>query len=252
MGRMFSLAKVLATSLTAAACGRLGYDVDGPLAQVAQILELDTECGVLAPMTGSLTIANDGTEDLEITSASTTGGFSIVTALPVTIAPGDSAALDIAPPLAVIGTDRAGDRRTGQLTLVTNEHVGARHQVTLGATVIGAELTVTGPGGAPLSLDLTATGGGCPTTSFVVNNTGNEAIGVSVQGSQGLIAGGITSGIVEANSSLSFTVKAMTMSACSGTGSVLVATTSSTTCTAAPTVMAGTFTITGATTCFCS
>ena len=271
MGKAPALARLLgATLAVSAGCGRLGFESaregtgsDGspstdaaptlpmPVAALAALLDMDTECGQLVPPGTSLPVTNTGSAELVISAATCTGGFVVTSPLPVVIAPGDTATIDVQPPAAVIGTDRAGALRVGTLTLTTNEATPSR-DVALVATVVGAELEVFVSGGGPVSIDLTGTSGACPAPApRGIKNLGNIAVGVTLSGASGLDVSGFVSGTLGVNEAQVFDVRAITMDPCARSGTVTYAVTGPV-CAVTPTVLTGTFTITGATTCYCS
>ncbi len=125
MGKLPYVARILwSTLVVSAACGRVGFEAPARLgdgfASVAPMIALETRCGAASPAPVALAITNDGVEPLTVAAAQATGGFAVVTPLPLVIAPGASAVVELRPPAAVIGTDRPGDTKTGLLTLTTN------------------------------------------------------------------------------------------------------------------------------------
>jgi hypothetical protein len=231
----FSQVLWLLTTVWLAACGRLGFDelgggvskplpdapiapdgqtadaltpdappdatLDGPVAapniEVASSLALVTTCGA-APAESELVVTNTGTAELTIASATATNAFA-VTSGPTAIAAGDSATFAIAPPMAVVGTDRGGTSKTGTLTLMTN--AGTR-TVQLAAAVQGANLAV-----SVTDIAFVASDGSCPGPRTVtISNTGNTSVAIDPLPADGVTLSGFTGGTIDANSSTSVTI----------------------------------------------
>lgn len=255
MTRMPQVAHLLWSTLVAAACGRVGFEPEertaGGRANVAAEVALESRCGAALPAAVSVTISNDGGEDLAILSTDVTGGFTVITALPLTISPGTTAALDIRPPPAVIGTDRAGDLKTGMLTLTTDAMTTPTVEVALVSTVIGAELELVDLGGMPPTLDLMGASGACPSADLMLVNSGNVRADVTLSINGALQVGGVAGGLIDPTSSLAFTLGALTSDACAGTG-MLGYTVTGDVCTETPVTLQATFTISGASSCSCN
>jgi hypothetical protein len=253
MKRVGSLARVLWSITTAGslgACGRIGFG-DSPVAAVATSLALRSECGV-AVTPGELAIENQGTAPLVIDQATATGGFSIVTPLPVTIAPGAVAALRVAPPPAVIGTDVGGAQKTGVLTIVTNEGETPSRDIALTATVVGANIAITDATSAALTLTFSGSSGLCPAPQpAYLANTGNAPVTLDAGAASGLALSGFSGGTLDPGASAMVLVWVTTGSACVGSGAVTYVVTGSA-CTTTPTVLQATFNITGSSSCFCT
>lgn len=234
-----------------ASCGRLGFSEDA-IAIVTPPLELVTECGV-EPSPGDVEILNDGTIPLVIEGATTTGGFSVLTPLPVVIQPEQSATLSIMPPAAVIGTDVSGALKTGILTLSTNEGVYLTHTFDLIARVVGAQL---GFAGASMPVTLTfSAASACPVAQGVTFvNTGDRDMSLALippATSFKVTDGFAGSWTLDAGSSSYVSVAVDTAGPCSGSATVAYAVTGSV-CSANPAVFDATFTITGLGNCACS
>jgi len=256
VSRVRTLRHVLWTLVVAGGCGRLGFDSPEldpdteAVAEVAASLEVTTECGAFSLTEGSLAIRNVGADELVIEDAEATGGFSITTVLPISIAPGEQAALAIAAPAAVIGTDRGGDLKSGELTLYTNEAIVAR-TVALSARVVGANIEFRSSGNQPLDLTFSASSGLCPPArELQVHNSGTEPVMVSASSSVGL-ASTFSSGMIDPNTASSGFLRATTSGPCVGTGTLTYMITG-TSCTATPVVLMSSLTITGAGNCSCS
>jgi hypothetical protein len=169
-----------------------------PKLEVASSLALVTTCGA-APAERELVVTNTGTAELTIASATATNAFA-VTSGPTAIAAGDSATFTIAPPMAVVGTDRGGASKTGTLTLMTN---AGTQTVALQATVQGANIAV-----SAANVAFTATNGSCPAPRTVtISNTGNTSIAIEQLFASGVTLSGFTGGTIDANSSTSVTIE---------------------------------------------
>jgi len=270
MGRTPKLSLALWTtvvSVGAAACGSSdpvgqladappGTPIDaspsGPIAVVPASLTATATCGVAVPPAVELTIENSGMRELEIRAATADGGFTVATALPVTIAPGAQLAISVVPPAAVIGTDRGGTARTGTLTLTTNEPVSAAHTVALTANILGANVDFTDETGGPVTLFLTGTSGACPAPRAVfLRNSGTEPVTLGAAVSSGFAFGGFSGGTIEAGAMVSQDVRVITQDACIGSDLIAYQVTG-TACTAPSAVLNGAYNISGASSCFCS
>jgi hypothetical protein len=168
-----------------AACGEdddTGHLADaprGPTAVIQATLTAEAACGVAAPPSEDLGVANTGSGALVIMAAEADGGFTVTTALPLTVAPGEQGKLAIRPPASVVGTDRGGAIKSGTLTLTTNEQGSMTRTVALKATVVGANLEFTNADAAPMTLAFTASSAACPAPQAVfLRNTGNQPVTV--------------------------------------------------------------------------
>lgn len=199
-----------------AGCGRVGFeDVDAGIGaiDVATNLSLSTACGA-TPESAMLPVTNIGTAVVTLT-ASASGGF--VVDAPAAIAPGETAMVSVRAPIAVIGTDRGGQAKTGALTLSTS--VGER-VVSLSAMVVGANLDVTDFTGAPV-VNLSFTSSSCPgQLGVVVTNTGNAPATLARVTPVGYAASGFVSGMVNVGASTSVGVRPLTNGPCAGAFSV--------------------------------
>ncbi|MBC7975829.1 MAG: hypothetical protein H7138_12705, partial [Myxococcales bacterium] len=230
-----------------------------PVAVVASTLTATAECGVATPPAVDLMISNSGTADLVIRSAMVEGGFTVATALPVTVAPGAQRALSIVPPAAVIGTDRGGGTKTGTLTLVTNEIAMGERTVELTANVLGANLAFTDEAGAAIVLAFAGTSGACPVSKTVfVRNTGTSTLTLGAASASAFAFsaysgafGGFSGGTLAPGAFVTQEIRPVTDVACTGSGPVTYAV-SGTVCSAPNAAVVGAFNITGASSCFCS
>lgn len=243
------------TTITATACGRLGFDeprtTSAPVASVNALLETTSECGILTPPGVDLVIKNLGDEDLEVLEATPTGGFAVDAVLPLVIAPGDEVRVAVRPPAAVIGTDRGGDIRSGQLTLVTNDPAATETVVELQTTILGATIAVTDLAMQPVTLTFVSATGACPAPQLVkLINLGNLPVTVDNAGGTGL-ATGFSTVSLDPGSNTTINVRPETNNACSFTGQLTYTVTGSV-CSATPGVLMASVNITGASSCVCS
>jgi hypothetical protein len=249
---MSSIARLLWISASVA-CGRVSFDPIELIgrAVIPDSLDFNSRCGAQTGTTASIDIANDGDGELDVFSASADNGFTVITSLPLTIAPGERATIDVQAPAAVIGTDVPGGLKTGTLTLTTND---ALHTVDLISTVTGAELAVTSAmmPGNPLVLDFQGSSGACPNVKgAIIENTGDADANVMISAGSGVALTGFASGVLPPGGNSSFTLRAITNGPCSGVGTVTYVATGDI-CSTTPTVLQATFTITGSSSCLCS
>ncbi len=230
---------------------------DATLAPVATLpgsASVGTTCGVSTPPTTDITVGNTGNGDLTISAASASGGFTVVTTLPLTVTPGNTAMLTIRAPVAVIGTDLGGSTKTGTLTLTTNQ-AGASPTVTLSSLVTGANLVTVNSGGTAITMFAFSSGSTCPAPQTVyVRNTGNAAATISPTSSSSfMFSGWSPSSTVSAGSTVTQSVRLDTLSSqsCSGTGTISYQATGSI-CTSLPLALNATYNISGQSACFCS
>jgi hypothetical protein len=222
----------------------------------AEVTTFAAECGVAVPETVDVTVMNSGTEPLVIASATATGGFAVVTAAPVTIAPGASAALTVRPPAAVIGTDIGGSTKEGVLSFVTNETGAPTRTVALESTVDGANLELrasSNPAGPALTAITMMSSTGCPSPFEVfIHNTGNRPVQLAQPSASGFGFQGFSP-----SSSLppgEYVIAPMTASTdgpCEDQGTVFYAATGAV-CTEQPIEIAASYEIVGPKECFCS
>lgn len=278
MVRTRALAHVLWSSAAIAACGRVGFDNaartgdartgDAPRAADAPAASDAPAAGIVAaditapaPMPapcgasgtpGDVVIASTGSGDLVISAATTSGGFTLLTALPLTIPAGTIASLSVAPPASVVGTDVGGGSKIGVLTLLTNATATAQQTqlVPLTADVIGANVAITDGSGQPLSLTFASTS--CPSAQTVFfHNTGNAPATVSSGAGPDFQTRGFPGALVGSDAYTSAGVEIYTTSACAASGT-LAFTVTGTVCTATPVVLQASFDISGSTVCFCT
>lgn len=227
-------------------CGRLGFG-EGVL-EIVTAPALTTECGVM-PGAGVLEVGNPSEIEIQITGADGTGGFALEDPLPIAIAPGGSVKLGVRPPVAVIGTDRAGDARTGALTLVTT---AGPYTVDLVATVLGANVDVTDASGVAVMLTFAGPQCPAPITARVANTGTRPATLLAPTAAQFRMQGFASGELrVDGGGSGSFSVRPFTMASCSGAEALSFTVTGSV-CTTQPIVLAATFDLTGASTCVCT
>jgi hypothetical protein len=275
----------LLTTTWLAGCGRLGFDVDhggpgnglpdapapdpaidaaidapaGPAIAVAAMPAITTACGS-APKAFLITLNNPGDQELVIdsadvmTTAPTQGNvFSVPAAqFPVKIAPGGTGTLAVAPPRAVVGTDRANKTKTGMLTLHTNTAV-APAAIALDALITGANLDLM-PAGTS-SLTFTNTSGDCPgPQTLKVKNSGTDPITVAQLSASGITSAGFSGGALAPGQTMTTDFRPFTSSECavSGVLSYDASGGSGTGLCTAPVVVNVTLDITGSSTSSCS
>lgn len=245
------LAQSLWASLALSACGRLGYDLREAVATVPASMTVDTPCGAAAPAV-DVPITNDGPDPLWVMDASATGGFVVQSVMPIVIAAGESAMLQVRSPDAVIGTDRAGSQKLSTLTITTNALATPTVEVALVATVIGADLAASDVNGQALTnLDLMGTTTLCPIQLVTIANTGNAPATILIATSTDFGISGFAGGVIDASSNETFALKANTAGPCTGAGQ-LTYTATGDVCSATPVILQATFTITGGSSCSCS
>lgn len=148
-----------------------------PLAIFPQQLEVDVGCGADTEPS-ELVIRNGGLLPLTISSATASAGYVVDTELPLQIATGMSAELQVTPPAAK-ATASVGDKSSGVLTFVTDEADGTSHEVQLNTTLFGGQFQFTDGSDNPLRAGLPLTylsSDSCPdNVRYRVRNTGNLA-----------------------------------------------------------------------------
>lgn len=246
---IFADARVIDATVVDAAAA----DASLAMATFPATLTTTATCGVAVPATADVAVMNTGSEPLIIASATATGGFTVTTTTPLTIAPGASATLTVRPPAAVIGTDVGGTTKTGMLAFVTNETGAPTRTVALSATVNGANLALVDNAGAALPAIMFTSGSGCPVSQEVfLRNTGNLAATVTSPSASGFGFGGFSpSAVVGAGETINQPVSVSTLGPCTGTATVSYQATG-TICTTLPVTLNASFTISGQSSCFCS
>jgi hypothetical protein len=210
----------------------------GPAFSIGELPALQTTCGESETPAVDLTIRNIGGEPLVISEPTITGEFTLLTELPLTIAPGASAALSVRPPTAVIGTDRGGTFKSGVLTVTTNEADSPTRTIELSATVMGANLDFTDEAGEPITVEFTTNEGACPAPLTVfLHNSGNLPleIGGPAAASSTSVAhydyGGFAGATIAAGGVVTHTVQPRPTGACSGLDTILYNVNASVVCT---------------------
>lgn len=270
----FSRVLWLVTSTWLAGCGRIGFGeadhgddnplADAPIAIDAAVIKgppvvMVTPPGVQKSTCGDaagsaqVRVQNTGETDLVITSVSTRDGvFHAELAGPLTIGPNSDAMIDVTVPAAVIGTDVGGDLKTDQLQFQANVAIDPIELVT---KVMGANLVVVTPA-PPASLVFTGTSGACPIPrAATLRNVGNMPVTMTISPPANFAFGGASSASMAGGASTVVSLRPFTTSACSGVGTIQYQITGSPNCGASGTVgttLRATYTITGASTCFCS
>jgi hypothetical protein len=212
-----------------------------PVLAVGAIPNMSTTCGI-TPDATDVPIMNTGDAALVI-SAFATGGFVIVTPLPLTVAVGAQATVSVRAPLAVIGTDRGGQIKTGKLTVTTNEATPI-HTIDLSATVQGANLVFTDQDAMPIaSITMSGASGACPAPVAVfLRNTGTLPITVGEASASGFGFSGFTTGEIAPGSSEQQQIRVKTMGICAADVDIAYAVTG-TVCTMPTVKLAATFLI---------
>jgi hypothetical protein len=210
-------------------------------------------CGEAMPAAVDVAVTNTGPDALLITSATASEGFAVVTATPVTIAAGASAAIAVRPLAAVIGTDIGGTTRTGTLSFVTNEAGTPTHTVALAAAIDGANLVVrdTSEPGDPIDVFRMSSTSCPPGSQLFIHNVGNRPATLTSPTANGFGFGAFSpSEVVEPDDYVVQPINVVTSGPCGGTASIRYQATGAI-CSEQPAVLTGIFTITGPTSCSC-
>lgn len=137
-------------------------------------LKFNIPCGT-ATAQATLSLTNWGDRDIELASGEVEGAFKLETALPLTIASGETAELVVSTAPGVFGTDAPGDERSGTLTLASNLGTAV---VSLDGSFSSTTLELGKVPGAPLNGPLTFLCNStqaallCNTQTFTILNTG--------------------------------------------------------------------------------
>jgi hypothetical protein len=157
----------------------------GPIAQYATAtLTFAPTCGQPAPAGVALTITNGGTAPLSISGIKATSGYTISGQPAGPIAPGKSDSITVqanAP-----SGEAGGSTRTGTLSFTTDEYGSPTHQVSLSATIMGANLGFTDANGTTItSQPLVCCGSGAACEpwwacgydglTYYIHNSGNQS-----------------------------------------------------------------------------
>lgn len=278
MARTNDLPRVLwlVTSTWLAGCGRIGFGEadhgdnnplpDAPVAIDATVIKgppvvtvtppgvQKSTCGDAAG-SAQVKIQNTGETDLVITSVTTRDGvFHAELAAPLTIGPNSDAMIDVTVPAAVIGTDIGGDLKTDQLQFEANVAIEPIQLVT---KVMGANLVVVTPA-PPASLTFTGTSGACPLPrTATLRNVGNMPVTMAVSPPANFALSGASGASMAGGASTIVTLRPFSAAtgACSGVGTVQYQITGAPNCGASGTLgttLRATYTISGASSCFCS
>lgn len=150
-----------------------------PVMQLGRVDTMSLQCGGGVSPTISIPIRNTGDVPLTLTSPSVTAGFTLLSTLPLTIAAGDTAQVQVRAAAAVIGVDRGGTSRTGTLTVRTNEIGAPQRTIDLAADINGANIDFEYPVGTPITSMAFNTNMTCPGDRIIgIHNTGNQAISI--------------------------------------------------------------------------
>lgn len=229
----------------------------GPKLLVGAVPAMTTVCGS-APTLVAFEISNPGDLDLEISNLpSTVDGFHITQAgaeltLPIRIKAGKAITLDIEPPAAVIGTDIGGSIKRGIFTVTSNAVDTPTTEISVAATVTGANIAVTVPA-PPASLAFSSASG-CPAPrNATIRNNGNANATVAVRIPGEFAMTGNSTANVAAAGVMTRSFRPFTSAACSGTAVIEYEVTGGANCGASGvTTLNATFNITGTSSCFCS
>jgi len=227
-----------------------------PLAVVPATLALSSPCGVAMPDTVDLPIMNGGPFDLVVSAAAPSTGFTVTTALPITIAPGATMSIAIRPPAAVIGTDLGGDTKSGTVTITTNDSLGS-HDIALVSTVAGANVAFSDANGPISTFHLDGANDTCPDPlPLTIRNSGTIPVTIdqgTLTGFSGFGFSGFSGATIDAGGTATVMVGMQnSMTQCSGTATLAFAATADALCTPGPAVSLE-YSISGSTgTCFCS
>lgn len=208
-------------------------------------------CGEAAA-TVDLTLGNQGQATLELTEAQITGGFALVTSLPITVAPGATTTVTVRAPMAVIGTDRAGVTRTGTLTFTSNQP-GGLTPIALESPVAGANLALVDTEGTELTTLAFSATSGCPAPQAVrIRNNGTQPATVTSPSGSSFSFGTLTPGATIApGQTIEQTVSLFTLGPCAGTEMVSYDATG-VVCTGPTVPLTLTFTVSSGSSCYCS
>ncbi len=148
-----------------------------PVATIGTVAPMALQCGGGVSGTVTISVSNTGDTPLTLTTPVITSGFTLLTTLPITIAAGASANLQVRAAAAVIGTDRGGTSRTGTLRFTTNEIGTPTRTLNLSAAINGANIDFEYPVGTPTtSLSFTAAAA-CPADRVIgIRNSGNQRL----------------------------------------------------------------------------
>jgi len=164
---------------SAGAAGEAGLPA-APLAIFPRQLQVDASCGA-SNEPADLVIRNGGLLPLTISSATASAGYAVKGPVPLQIAAGASATLQVTPPKPK-ATASFGDVSSGTMRFVTNESNSPSHEVLLNTTLFGGQLLFTDNAGNPLHAALPLTylsSDDCPDdVTYRVHNAGNLTVTV--------------------------------------------------------------------------
>ena len=161
---------------------------EGPVASANMaLLSFTVECGGPSAPTATLTITNNGTSNLLLSSVAASAGFTISAATLTAIAPTQTGTIVVSANTTPLAGDRAGTPRTGTLTFKTNEFGAPTHTVNLSAALNGANLAYYSDAGHTTAITSDQVLCGtlppdawweCPYqgTNYYIYNSGNEAV----------------------------------------------------------------------------
>jgi hypothetical protein len=163
----------------------------GPIAQYATTpLSFAPRCGQPATAGVALTVTNGGTSPLVISGVAATAGYTVTGKPAGAIAPGKSDSITVS--ANAPSGEAGGSTRTGTLSFTTNEYGSPLNQVSLTATIMGANLAFTDSTGNAIKSEPIVCCSGSPACTvpsvppypwwycpydglaYYINNSGNE------------------------------------------------------------------------------
>jgi hypothetical protein len=230
----------------------------GPKLSVGAVPPMTTVCGS-APTTVSFELSNPGDLELKITDfPSVVGAFRVTQAgvelaLPIRIEAGTKLKLDIEPPAAVIGTDVGGTTKRATFTVKSNAVDNPRLDISVAATVMGANIVVTVPT-PPGRLNFSNASGVCPQErNATIRNGGNTNAAVVVRVPGEFAMTGASTANIAGGAAMTRLFRPFTSAACSGSAVIEYEVTDGANCgVSGVTTLNATFNIVGTSSCFCS
>jgi hypothetical protein len=160
------------------------------------VLKFSISCGTATAQT-SLLLTNWSDAAIDLSAAQIEGPYKLETALPLSVASGESVELVVSTAPGVVGTDAPGDKRLGKLTLTSNLGTALIH---LDGAIGGAKLEVDSIRGAPLAtvpFVCSSNGPQCPTQTFTIVNTGTSQAVLKAPSSENLAVAAFVPGSPE-------------------------------------------------------
>jgi hypothetical protein len=148
-----------------------------PVLQVGRIDSMSVQCGGGPSPIVTISVRNMGDAPLILSSAEISAGFILVSTIPMTIAAGATASLQVRASQAIIGVDRGGTTRTGTLTVRTNEIGTPERTLDLVADVNGANIDLEYPISTVIQTMQFTTTMACPADRIIgIRNSGNQPV----------------------------------------------------------------------------